>query len=64
MKLANGVEEVGHSGLEPTLFAHQLGSPSLPPGARNVGRLVGTCVCCLSGHRSQDLETAGKAGIC
>lgn len=22
------------------------------------------CVCCLSGHRSQDLETAGKAGIC
>lgn len=36
----------------------------LCPGVRNVGRLVGTCVCCLSGHRSQDLETAGKTWIC
>lgn len=62
VELANGVEEEDHSGLEPTLFAHQLGSLSLPPGAWNVRRLVGTCVCCLSGHRSQDQETAGKAG--
>lgn len=36
----------------------------LCPGVRNVVRLVGTCVCCLSGHRSQDLETAGKTWIC
>ena len=39
MKLANGVEEVGHSGLEPTLFAHQLGSPSLPPGRSECGKI-------------------------
>lgn len=41
-----------------------VGEALLCPGTRNVGRLVGTCVCCLSGHRSQDLKTTGKAGIC
>lgn len=39
MKSANGVEE-GHSGLEPTPFAHQLRSPSLPRGGSECGKIA------------------------
>lgn len=61
MKSANGVEE-GNSGLETTLFTHQLGSPSQPGGR---GTWEDWYLRLLSvGSLVSGLETAGGAGVC